>query len=145
MNPVNKPLWWLSAQEPFLWFEVHTHRTFPCLAYLCNLTPMDSMANVNESPNEIVTLEDRIQTLTDLYNRLQGLRQIPTHLLKPPAPTDLPSPLSALRTEFLDIKSIREDTLSGKVQEALRVANESEKKDKSELSSNFRRENRKRR
>jgi hypothetical protein len=100
------------------------------------------------SPNasvEISTLEDRIQAVTDLYNRFQTLRQIPSSLLKPPISNDLPSPLSSLRSEFNDLKEIGDRVRSEKVQEALRAARDSEKADKNELSSNVRRESRKRR
>jgi len=99
----------------------------------------------HDTPAEISALEDRIQAVTDLYNRFQVLRQVPTSLLKPPISNDLPSPLSTLRSEFNDLKEIGERVRSEKVQEALRAARDSEKADKSELSSNVRRENRKRR
>lgn len=104
----------------------------------------DSMANDSETTNNTQLFEDRIQLLTDLYNRLDSLRQIPTTLLKPPAANDLPSPVP-LRSEFETLKVIGETVRSEKVQEALRAARDSEKGDKSDLSSNFRRENRKRR
>ena len=95
--------------------------------------------------NENIQLfEDRIQLLTDLYNRLDGLRQIPITLLKPPAANDLPTPIP-LRSEFETLKVIGETVRSERVQEALRVARDSEKGDRSDLGSNFRRENRKRR
>ena len=95
--------------------------------------------------NENIQLfEDRIQLLTDLYNRLDGLRQIPITLLKPPAANDLPTP-TPLRSEFETLKVIGETVRSERVQEALRVARDSEKVDRSDLGSNFRRENRKRR
>lgn len=95
---------------------------------------------------EILSLEERIQTVTNLYNRFQSLRQIPTLLLRPPAPTDLPAAaLSSIRPEFENVKEMRELVCSDAVQEALRAARESEKADGSALSSNFRRESRKRR
>lgn len=99
------------------------------------------MANNSEN---IRLFEDRIQLLTDLYNRLGSLRQIPITLLKPPAANDLPTP-APMRSEFGALKAIGETVRSERVQEALRVARESEKGDRSDLGSNFRRENRKRR
>lgn len=102
------------------------------------------MANHTEVINEIQSFEERIQLLTDLYNRLESLRQIPTSLLKPPAANDLPTPV-LLRSEFETLKAIGETVRSEKVQEALRAARDSEKSDRGDLSSNFRRENRKRR
>ncbi|KIM92004.1 hypothetical protein PILCRDRAFT_108094 [Piloderma croceum F 1598] len=104
-----------------------------------------SLAMSHDVSVEISTLEDRIQALTDLYNRFQALRQIPSSLLKPPISNDLPSPLSSLRSEFNDLKEIGDRVRSEKVQEALRAARDSENADKNELSSHVRRENRKRR
>lgn len=103
-------------------------------------------SSIDASTAETPSTEDRIQTLTDLYNRLQALRQIPTLLLKPgPSINELSAPSSTVRPEFQNLKDIRELLKSDKVQEALRTARESEKKDKSELTPDFRRENRKRR
>ncbi len=101
--------------------------------------------SIDTNSNEIPLIEDRIQTLTDLYNRLQALRQIPSLFLKPPAAIDLPAPLPTLRPEFHNLKEIGDVVQSEKVQEALRAARDSEQKDKSELTPHFRRENRKRR
>src|ERR1700691_3263252 len=103
------------------------------------------MTNSHDTSAELLSLEDRIQTVTELYNRFQVLRQVPTVLLKPPISHDLPTPLLSLRSEFDDLKEIGERVRSEKVQEALRTARDSEKADKNELSSNVRRENRKRR
>jgi hypothetical protein len=103
------------------------------------------MTNSHDTSAELSSLEDRIQTVTELYNRFQALRQVPTVLLKPPISHDLPNPLLSLRSEFDDLKEIGERVRSEKVQEALRTARDSEKADKNELSSNVRRENRKRR
>jgi len=102
------------------------------------------MSNTHDTSTEISSLEDGIQTVTELYNRFQALRQVPTVLLKPPISHDLPTPLS-LRSEFDGLKEIGKRVKSEKVQEALRTARDSEKADKNELSSNVRRENRKRR
>jgi hypothetical protein len=103
------------------------------------------MSNAHDTSAELSLLEDQIQTITDLYNRFQTLRQVPTSLLKPPTSNNLPSPLSSLRPEFDDLKNIGERVRSEKIQEALRAARDSEKADRSELTSNVRRENRKRR
>ena len=102
------------------------------------------MSNSHDTSTELSSLEDRIDTITDLYNRFQGLRQIPTLVLKPPSINDLPAP-SPLRSEFDRLKDIGEHVKSQKVQEALRAARDSEKTDKDELSASVRRENRKRR
>lgn len=103
------------------------------------------MSGSHNTSTEISLLEERIQVVTDLQNRLQALRQAPTLLLKPYVSNDLPSPFSSLRAQFDDLKDIGELVRSEKVQEALRAARDSEKADKNELSSNVRRENRKRR
>ncbi|KAF9222643.1 hypothetical protein BS17DRAFT_174956 [Gyrodon lividus] len=80
------------------------------------------------------SLQDRIQTLTDVHNRLQALRHISSMLLKPPSTSPL-SPFDPT-VEFLEVLR------SEKVQDAFRVARASEDADQSELS--FRRESRKR-
>jgi hypothetical protein len=103
------------------------------------------MSNSHDPSAELSLLEDHIQTVTDLYNRFQALRQVPTLLLKPPIPNDLPTPLLSFRSEFDELKDIGERVLSEKVQKALRAAQDSENADKNELSSSVRRENRKRR
>jgi len=51
------------------------------------------MSNSHEPVCRLSLLEDHIQTVTDLYNRFQALRQVPTLLLKPPIPNDLPTPI----------------------------------------------------
>jgi len=99
----------------------------------------------HDTSAELLLLEEHIQTITDLYSRLQALRQAPTLLSKPLVSNDLPTPLLSLRSEFDDLKDIGERIKSEKVQEALRTARDSEKADKNELCSSVRRENRKRR
>jgi len=102
------------------------------------------MSNIPDGSAELSCLEHRIQAITDLYNRIQTLRHVPTLLLKPAISNDLSSLLS-LRSELNDLKDIGEHIRSEKVQEVLRAARDSEKADKNELSSSIRRENRKRR
>ncbi|KAI0356311.1 hypothetical protein OH77DRAFT_1401367 [Trametes cingulata] len=77
--------------------------------------------------SNLQTLRNHIQTLTDLNNRLQGLRHIPALLLRPP-PSDvhaLPQ-ASLLRHEFQELKEITESVRSEKVQDALKAARKSE-------------------
>ncbi|KIJ67556.1 hypothetical protein HYDPIDRAFT_108397 [Hydnomerulius pinastri MD-312] len=121
--------------------------------------PNDSFMSSESPPS----LQDRIQTLTDLHNRLQALRHIPTMLLKPPSA----SPLSHVSDfppafdptvdqdftatfkntpvhDFRTLKEFSELLRSDKVQEALRAARASEETDQSELGLSFRRDTRKR-
>lgn len=107
-----------------------------------------------------MSLQDRIQTLTDLHARLQTLRHVPTMLLRPPSSSplaDFPPPFDpAIDREFAvtfnstpthDFRALKDflDMLcSDKVQEALQAARASEDADRSELGLSFRRETRKR-
>ncbi|KIM68997.1 hypothetical protein SCLCIDRAFT_103907 [Scleroderma citrinum Foug A] len=91
------------------------------------------------------TLQDRIQTLTELHARLATLRHVPTVLLKPPtafSPTfDVVDPdFSVARFSanpahdlFQTVRSVTETVRSEKVQDALGAAKTSEEGDKSEL------------
>lgn len=90
-------------------------------------------------------LEVQIQSLLDLQNRLQFIRQSPQSLLKAPFPHELPLSNLSPAKEFHVLKEFEETLCSDPVQEALRIASESEKADKSDLNPNGRRENRKRR
>ncbi|KDQ57739.1 hypothetical protein JAAARDRAFT_178157 [Jaapia argillacea MUCL 33604] len=94
----------------------------------------------------VASLETKLQALTDLQSRLQALRQVPTALLRPPSTLGaFTSVSSSLRQQCQDLKDIAGVVTSEKVQEALKAARDSEKADKSGLTFNGRRENRKRR
>jgi hypothetical protein len=106
------------------------------------------------------SLQDRIQTLTDVHSRLQTLRHVPPMLLRPPSASplaDFPPPFdptidrefavtfnSTPAHDFRALKDFLEVLCCDKVQEALRAARASEDADQSELGLSFRRENRKR-
>ncbi|KAG6333848.1 hypothetical protein ID866_5236 [Astraeus odoratus] len=90
------------------------------------------------------TLQDRIQTLTDIHARLTALRHVPSALLKPPSsfPTsfDVDREFSVgsfsanpAHDLFQTVTSLAQIVRSEKVQDALRVARESEEGDKSDL------------
>lgn len=107
---------------------------------------MSSEAAEQISP-ALTTLKARIQTLTDLNNRLQNLRQIPAVILRPPVvtqPSGLPN-IPQLHHEYQELKEITEAVRSEKIQSALIAARDSEKKDKTELEFKGRRDIRKRR
>ncbi|KAJ7594839.1 hypothetical protein C8J56DRAFT_450169 [Mycena floridula] len=87
----------------------------------------------------------QIEELSSLQSRLHAIRQIPQVLLKAPAQHGLPLPAPSAAPEFMLLKEIGENLRSSLVQEALRVAGESEAADKSNLNPNGRRESRKRR
>ncbi|KAI0674831.1 hypothetical protein C8Q78DRAFT_1075193 [Trametes maxima] len=77
--------------------------------------------------SELQKLRNHIQTLTDLNNRLQALRSIPAHLLRPPVSGVHALPQSSLlRHEFQELKEIADSVRSEKVQEALKAARKSE-------------------
>ncbi|KAG9316451.1 hypothetical protein JVU11DRAFT_2485 [Chiua virens] len=104
------------------------------------------------------SLQDRIQTLTLVHDRLQSLRHVPTLLLRPPSGSPLagfPPPFdpaidrefaatfnSTPTHDFRALKDFAETISSDKVQEALRAARASEDADQSELGLCFRRETR---
>lgn len=128
-------------------------------------TRTSTMASLGSdtTPNAVTptpSLQDRIQTLTDVHNRLQTLRHVPTMLLRPPSTSplaDFPPPFdptidrefavtfnSTPAHDFRALKDFLDVLSSDKVQEALRAARTSEDADQTELGLSFRRENRKR-
>lgn len=131
-------------------------------------SPMASLGS-DAAPNAVTTtldpvpppsLQDRIQTLTDVHNRLQTLRHVPPMLLRPPSASplaDFPPPFdptidrefavtfsSTPTHDFRALKDFLGVLCCDKVQGALRAARASEDADQSELGLSFRRENRKR-
>ncbi|KAG1812444.1 uncharacterized protein BJ212DRAFT_1276340 [Suillus subaureus] len=104
---------------------------------------------------------DRIQTLRDFHIRLQSIRHIPSLLLRhpsgsslsheneftppfDPADHDFAAPFHTTPTQdFRTLKTIADALRSEKLQEALKVARESEEADKSDLGL-FQRDSRKR-
>ncbi|KAI0780169.1 hypothetical protein C8Q74DRAFT_1198625 [Fomes fomentarius] len=97
--------------------------------------------------SEFTTLRTHIQTLTELNNRLQAVRHIPAQLLRP---SNLDKELLKMNLEttrhgFKELVTIAETVRSDKVQDALKAARRSELADPSNLGSNLRRENLKRR
>ncbi|TFK54049.1 hypothetical protein OE88DRAFT_1624438 [Heliocybe sulcata] len=102
-----------------------------------------------ETSPALAALEEKLQSLRDLHNRLQAIRvgQVFPSLLRPPPTIGLqvPSFHEPLERKVETLKEVGEFVKSEKVQEALKAAGESEKADKSELTMSWRRENRKRR
>lgn len=107
------------------------------------LSPIDMQSEPSSAPSDLQTLQKQIQDLTEFYNKLQTLRQIPNSLLTPIS-TDIPF-IGPTRPEFQRVKEIGECLRSSSVQEALYRAQESLNTDGTEINSNPRRENRKRR
>lgn len=95
------------------------------------------------APSDLQTLQKQIQDLTELHNKLQTLRQIPTALLTSIS-NDIPF-IGQTRPEFQRLKEIGESIRSPPVQEALHRAQDSLNADGTEINSNPRRESRKRR
>src|SRR5882757_3371913 len=102
------------------------------------------------TPTQAASLHAQIQALVDLHMQMKGLRQIPSHVLKPPTSMSadgLPlSPRSqrSLRTELEHVKEIGNVILSEGIQDALRSARDSFQADAKDLNFNVRQENRKR-
>ncbi|EPQ57368.1 hypothetical protein GLOTRDRAFT_110541 [Gloeophyllum trabeum ATCC 11539] len=96
----------------------------------------------------LVALEEKLQSLKDLHNRLQAIRVVPTFnpfLRAPAIGLHLSSITEPLEGTVGGLKEVGEFLKSEKVQDALKAASESEKADKSDLTMSWRRENRKRR
>lgn len=92
-----------------------------------------------------MSLQTQSNSLVELYNRVQSLRQVPHGLLKPPVSHGLPLPTQSFHAQFQQLKDTSDILRSDAVQAALRAAQDSEKADSSGINSNGRRENRKRR
>lgn len=79
---------------------------------------------------EIAKLKTQVQALTDLGTRVQQLRNVPAWLLRTPNSV---FPAATVKREFEHLKEFADTLCSSNVQEALRLAKESEEKDKSGL------------
>lgn len=95
-----------------------------------------------ESSSQLNSLQQHIQSLTELHTRVQTIHQFPSLLLRSHV-ASMP-PLS-LRAEFQQLKEIKDTLLSDQIQDALSTARDSEKEDKEDIHFDGRRESRKRR
>ncbi|KAJ8084206.1 hypothetical protein PM082_002973 [Marasmius tenuissimus] len=92
-----------------------------------------------------MSVENHIQNLQEVYNKVQALRQIPQTLLKiQPSSLSLPKAAS-LNSQYQQIKDISQSLKSEAIQDALRAAKASESSNGLKGTVNLRRENRKRR
>lgn len=99
-----------------------------------------------ETLSTVDSLRGHIQDLTELANRLQSIRQIPTLLRGTGISRELPQfDTTSLRIGFQDLAELKDAIVSEKVQAALNLARECEKADGVGLSLNWRRGNQKRR
>jgi len=85
-------------------------------------------------------LQGQIRCLSELYNSLQSLRQVPSLVVRPPISNSFKLPTKAARQEFKELKDFAERLCSDPVQGALSTARNSEKADKGEIISSGRRE-----
>jgi hypothetical protein len=87
----------------------------------------------------------RIQELLDLHSRLQSIRHLPQSIVQVPKqrPDGVTSPSSGTNA-FEQLKTFEKDFLSDKTQESLKAAVESERKDKSGITSDWRQEEKRR-
>ena len=98
--------------------------------------------------SELATLRGHIQTLKELNSRLQAIRHVPAQLLRPPGSDPQKQqlePKTLLEHGFRELASVSDVVRSDKLQDALKAARKSEQADPSNLGSNLRRENLKRR
>ena len=104
-----------------------------------------------QSPSAVPNVQSQIDILADLNKRLQTLRQLPGGVLR----SELVSgPNQVLQTLTLkdifgksaeDLRTLHAAVVEGKVQDALKAAAESERRDDSEIKDFRERENQKRR
>ncbi|KXN90209.1 hypothetical protein AN958_04699 [Leucoagaricus sp. SymC.cos] len=87
--------------------------------------------------SDLQILQKQIKDLTEVYDKIQTLRQIPTSLLKSTSHEDQPG--------FHRLKEIGESIRSSSLQEALHRAQDSIGADATQINSNPRRESRKQR
>jgi hypothetical protein len=92
-----------------------------------------------DTSTQLTSLQAQIRLISDLYDHLQSLRQIPSLLLQFPTQT------SPVAHQFKQLKGFGDALYADEVQTALRSALDSETADKSYLNSNGRAHNRKRR
>ncbi|KIY44582.1 hypothetical protein FISHEDRAFT_61852 [Fistulina hepatica ATCC 64428] len=119
---------------------------------------------VEPEQTKLALLQSQIHQLSDLYEKIVGIRQLPsqllsmrTHLDFPPISSTFSSPHiplaslqgapapPALRPEFKQLSSFNRTLSSDPVQKALRAAQQSAKADKTAIAPNCRRDVRKRR
>ncbi|KAH6914123.1 hypothetical protein BKA70DRAFT_655568 [Coprinopsis sp. MPI-PUGE-AT-0042] len=97
------------------------------------------------SDSQLQLLEGRIAALSDLYSQLQLLRQLPHSLLRTNPSNVLEAPAQLAATNFQRVSEVAALVRSDPVQSALHDAEKCIRTDSSNLDTNFRRENRKRR
>lgn len=103
------------------------------------------------STSGLSSLESKIHALSELSNRVENLRQVPSFLLRtssnssatldgPPANSEHGSGSSRLKGGLDQLKKLTGKIRTNEVQEALVAARDSEHKDKSGLELNPRRQ-----
>lgn len=109
-------------------------------------TPQETESSSTQAAEaDVSALEVKIKLLVDLRNRVNELRQVPGHLLRPQSGLSsiLPIPQSEqtrLHDEFDRIKSVSEKLKSSEMQEAMSFAKNSEAKDKTGIATYKRRQ-----
>lgn len=97
------------------------------------------------SDSQLQLLEGHIVSLSDLYSQLQLLRQLPHSLLRTDPGNVLEPPAQLAAANFARVSEAAALVRSDAVQSALHDAEKRIRMDSSNLDTNFRRENRKRR
>ncbi|KAF8647064.1 hypothetical protein AX16_006899 [Volvariella volvacea WC 439] len=102
-------------------------------------------ASSSPSPSKLEALQAQVDLLTNLYNQVKRLRQLPVVLLHPPINDPLSPPATRFQDEYEQFTKIGETIRSEPVQAALRSAKDSLNADGTDLNTNLRRDLRKRR
>ena len=108
----------------------------------CAEAPQTESA-VEDQQSAVSNIQSQIDVLTDLSKRLQALRQIPSGLLRSENPSgrnpvlhvvfSLPNLKDTFRKSVEELRTLHTAAMEEKVQEALRVAAESERRDGTEV------------
>jgi hypothetical protein len=104
-----------------------------------------------QAQSAVSNVQSQIDLLADLNKRLQTLRQLPGGVLRSELVSGPNQVLQTLTLEYIfgksveDLRTLHAATIEGKVQDALKAAAESERRDDSEIKGFHERESQKKR
>ena len=111
-----------------------------------NMATLSDIPSASNSSPELIALQEKLRSLTEVCAQLRLVRRIPTQLVKPPD-VGIMQQLNldtTLADKFQLVKDLTSAITSEKVQSSLSAARASEEKDKSDLVFTKPREDRKR-
>ena len=107
---------------------------------------LDSGSSIEDRESAVSNVQSQIDLLADLCKRLQTLRQLPGGVLR----SELVSPPNQVLKDIFgksaeDLRTLHAAAIEGKVQDALRAAAESERRDGTDIKEFCERESQKKR